>query len=67
MRHPCLHYVDNAARILGLDEGDSHVLFSEHWLPRDHTRCDDQLTLAKKTAQALRDIADGGLVEDVSQ
>jgi len=56
-----------AREVLGLEEDESDILFSEDWLPRDYSDTDDHVTLCKKTAEALRDMASGKSVVDVSQ
>ena len=56
-----------ARDVLGLTEDELDILFSEDWLPHDYSDSDDHVTLCKKTAQALRDIASGDSVIDVSQ
>ena len=56
-----------AREVLGLTEDELDILFSEDWLPHDYSDSDDHVTLCKKTAQALRDIASGDSVIDVSQ
>lgn len=58
---------DAGRRLLGLGHADSAMLFNEHWKPADWLECDDDITTAKKAAQALRDIANGATVSSVTQ
>lgn len=55
-----------ATGVLGITDSEANLLFCENWMPDGADDGDDDILRAKRVAEALRRIAEGELVSDVT-